>query len=139
MRRSLLSRSVYLFSLCLLTAGAAAGFFQKKAQPKPAVIEVLEVAAHRDQTQLNIDSKVKNTGERVANELVVIVDVLDSDKRTLTTQTGSSEPASLEAGEEGEFHAQMPLPPRAVYIKLSFEETGGRYLKATNIGPFAIE
>jgi hypothetical protein len=123
----------------LILAATPLAFSQKKAQPKPAVIEVMEVAAHRDPTQLNIDSKLKNTGERIANELVVIVDVLDSDKRTLTTQTGGSEPASLEPGQEGEFHAQMPLPPRAVYVRFSFEETGGRYLKATNTGPFAIE
>jgi hypothetical protein len=123
----------------LILAATPLAFSQKKAQPKPAVIEVVEVAAHRDPTQLNIDSKLKNTGERIANELVVIVDVLDSDKRTLTTQTGGSEPASLEPGQEGEFHAQMPLPPRAVYVRFSFEETGGRYLKATNTGPFAIE
>ena len=123
----------------LILAASPLAFSQKKAQPKPAAIEIVEVTAHRDPTQLNIDSKVKNTGERIANEIVVIVDVLDSDKRTLTTQTGGSEPASLEPGQEGEFHAQMPLPPRAVYVRFSFEETGGRYLKATNTGPFAIE
>ena len=128
-------------TLCLLILAAVpAAYSQKKApQPKPPVIEVVEVEAHRDQTQLNIDGKVKNAGERKANELVVIVDVLDSDKRTLTTQKGETDPESIEAGEEGEFHAQMTLPPRAVYVRFSFEEPGGRYLKATNTGPFTIE
>jgi hypothetical protein len=126
--------------LLLVLAAVPAAYPQKKApQPKPAFIEVVEVAAHRDPTQLNIDGKLKNTGERTANELIIMVDVLDSDKRTLTTQKGGSDPASIEPGEEGEFHAQMALPPRAVYIRLSFEEPGGRYLKANNTGPFTIE
>jgi hypothetical protein len=126
--------------LLLILAAVPAAYPQKKApQPKPAAIEVVEAAAHRDQTDLNIDGTLKNTGERVANELVIIVDVLDSDKRTLTTQKGGSDPVSIEAGEEGEFHARMPLPARAVYFRLSFEESGGRYLKATNTGPFTIE
>lgn len=129
-------RTVFL----LLLAAVPAAYPQKKApQLKPPVIEVAEVAAHRDPAQLNIDGKVKNAGERIANELIIFVDVLDSDKRTLTTQKGGSEPASIKAGEEGEFHAQMPLPARAVYIRLSFEEPGGRHLKAINTGPFAIE
>jgi hypothetical protein len=126
--------------LLLIVAAVPLAYPQKKApQPKPPVIEVVEAAAHRDPDHLNIDAKLKNTGERIANELVVILDVLDSDKRTLTTQTGGSEPSSIEPGEEGEFHAQMALPARAVYIRFSFEEVGGRYLKASNTGPFAIE
>jgi hypothetical protein len=124
----------------LILAAVPAAYSQKKApQPKPPSIEVVEISAHRDPTQLNIDGSVKNTGERTANELIILVDVLDSDKRVLTTQKGESEPASIEAGEKAEFHAQMPIPPRAVYIRLSFEEPGGRYLKANNTGPFPIE
>jgi hypothetical protein len=57
----------------------------------------------------------------------------------LTTQKGEPEPESIEAGDEGEFHAQTAAPARAVYIRLSFVETGGRDLKAINTGPFAIE
>jgi hypothetical protein len=124
----------------LILAAVPAAYSQKKApQPKPPIIEVVEVSAHRDATQLNIDGKLKNSGERTANGLVILVDVLDSDKRTLTTQKGGSDPESIEAGDEGEFHAQMSLPPRAVYIRLSFEEPGSRYLNAKNTGPFTIE
>lgn len=124
----------------LILAAVPAAFPQKKApQLKPPAIEVVEAAAHRDDSQLNIDGKLKNSGERTASELFIVVDVLDSDKRTLTTQQGASDPASVEAGGEAEFHAQMALPPRAVYFQLSFKESGGRYLKATNTGPFAID
>jgi len=113
---------------------------QKKAQQlKPAAIQVLKATAQRDQDRLNIDASVKNVGERTATDLVIVVDVLDSDKRPLTTQRGASEPASVEPGSEGEFHAQMPLPARAVYFRLSFEETGGRDLKSSNVGPFVID
>ena len=126
--------------LLLALAAVPFAFSQKKApQPKPPVIQVVEVSAQREDGNLAIDLKLKNTGERTANELKVIVDVLDSDKRVLTTQHGGSEPESVDAENEAEFHAQMSLPPRAVYVRFSFEEQGGRDLKASNTGPFPIE
>ena len=126
--------------LFLLVAATVAGYQGKKAPPlKPASLEVSGTTAHRDQGLLLIDSRMKNVGERAAEDLVVIVDVLDSDKRAITTQKGSSEPESLGAGEEAEFHAQMRLPPRAVYIRLSFEDGEGRDIKASNTGPFPID
>jgi len=127
------------FFLLILAAVPTAFPAKKPPQPKPPVLQVLEASAHRDQDNLNIDGKLRNTGERAAAEVVIIVDVLDSDKQPLTTQKGSSDPETIEAGHEGEFHAQMPLPPRAVYFRLSFEEGNSRDIKATNAGPFAIE
>jgi hypothetical protein len=123
----------------LLLAAVPLAYPQKKApQPKPAVIEVVKATAQRDADLLALDGHVRNTGERPATDLVVIVDVLDSDKRTLTTQKGESDPSTVEPGEEAEFHAQMALPPRAVSIRLSFEDGSGRDLKSSNTGPFAI-
>lgn len=123
-------RTLYFFLLAALLLAY---------QPKPPSLEVLEASAHREGGRLNIDGRFKNTGERTAEKLVITVDVLDSDKRALTTQNGESDPESIEAGAEGEFHAQMAVPPRAVYIKLSFEDGSGREVKATKAGPFAID
>lgn len=128
-----------LFFLVLAASVMALPAGKKAQQPKPPAIAVLEAAAHRDQDRLNIDGRIKNTGERQAAGIVIIVDVLDSDKNPLTTQKGSSEPESLDPGQEGEFHSQMPLPPRAVFIRLSFEDGTTRDIKATNTGPFAID
>jgi hypothetical protein len=127
------------FVLALLSGVLLAAPAQKAPQPRPAAIDVLTASAHRDQNLLAIDAKLKNIGERTTGQLVVLVDVLDSDKRAVTTQKGESEPESIEAGQEGEFHAQMQLPPRAVYIRLNFEDSEGRDIKATNAGPFTIE
>lgn len=128
-------RTLLLFALAVML-GAYQG---KKPALKPPSIDVLEFTAHREQNLLAIDCKFKNTGERSANDLVVIVDVLDSDKRAITTQKGNSEPESLEAGGNAEFHAQMRLPPRAVYVRLSFEDGQGRDIRAVNAGPVAID
>ena len=126
--------------LLLLAAAVPLAWPQKKApQPKPAAIQVVTIKAHRDGDLLAIDGALKNTGERPASELVIIVDVLNVDKQAVTTQKGGSEPATIEPGEEGEFHAQMALPPKAVYIRLSFEDGTGRDLKSTNTGPFTID
>jgi hypothetical protein len=126
--------------LLLLAAAVPLAWTQKKApQPKPAAIEVVTVNAHRDGDLLAIDGELKNTGERPAANLVIIVDVLNADKQAVTTQKGGSEPATVDPGEEGEFHAQMALPPKAVYVRLSFQDGAGRDLKSTNTGPFTIE
>jgi hypothetical protein len=123
----------------LLSVALPAALPAKKEQLKPAVIEVVEATAHRDQNNLNIDGHIRNTGERPAAKLVIVVDILDSDKQPLTTMKGGSEPESIDPGAEGEFHAQMPGPPRAVFFRMSFEEAGGRDLKGVNEGPFTIE
>jgi hypothetical protein len=128
-------RTIFL----LLLAAVPAAYPAKKEQQKPAVIEVLEAKAHRDQTNLNIDGHFKNTGERPAVKVVIIVDVLDSDKQTLTTMKGESDPESIDPGAEGEFHARMPAPARAVFFRIGFEEGSGRELKTINEGPFVIE
>jgi len=125
--------------LLILTVVPVAYPAKKAAQPKPPAIAVLDASAHRDGDRLNIDGRLKNTGERPASELVIIVDVLDSDKHPLTTQKGASDPPTIEPAQEGEFHSQMPLPARAVYVRLSFEDGATRDIKATNTGPFAID
>lgn len=125
--------------LLLLVAAVPSAYPAKKDQPKPAVIEVVEASAHRDQNNLNIDGHIKNTGERPAVKLVIIVDILDSDKQPLTTMKGGSDPDSIDPGSEGEFHAQMPVPARAVFFRVTFEDGSGRDLKGVNEGPFAIE
>ena len=48
--------------LWLLLAAVPAAYPAKKDQPKPAIIEVIEATAHRDQNNLNIDGHLKNTG-----------------------------------------------------------------------------
>jgi len=129
-----------LMALLLVSVSLPAIHAAKKPpQPKPAMLDVVEASARRDANLLLIDGRMKNAGERTAEGLRIIVDVLDSDKRTITTQRGGSEPESIEANAEGEFHAQMPLPPRAVYFRLSFEDKSGRDVKAIKTGPFAIE
>ena len=125
--------------LVFLTTVLMAYQGKKAPQLKPPELDVTEVTAQRDQALLVIDCRLKNTGERPAEKLVVIVDVLDSDKRAITTQKGGSDPESIEPGEQAEFHAQMRLPPRAVYVRLSFEDGAGRDVKANNAEPFAIE
>ena len=61
----------------LVLAAVTVAYPAKKEQPKPAAISVLETSAHRDQDRLNIDGRLKNTGERPATDVVIIVDVLD--------------------------------------------------------------
>lgn len=95
--------------LLLLSAAVAPVFYAKKEQPKPAVIEVLEATAHRDQNNLNIDGHIRNTGERPAVKLVIIVDILDSDKQPLTTMKGGSDPESIDPGRKASFTPKCQL------------------------------
>src|SRR5688500_18478753 len=96
-------RSMKILVCLLLVFLVPVAIAQKKQpQPKPAEIEVVETAARREDNRLTVDARLRNTGERPARKLVVIFEVLDSDKNVLTRQKGEIEEEELEPGEESE-------------------------------------
>jgi hypothetical protein len=132
--------SMKLFGCLVLACLVPLAMAQKKqAQPKPPEIEVIEVAARREDSLLTVDLKLRNAGERAAKKLVVIFEVLDSDKNVLTRQQGEIEEPELEPGEESEINVQMAMHARAVQVRFSFEDGSGRDLKALKPGPYPIE
>ena len=128
-------RRVFLIILLLAAAAAA----QRKPQPKPAEIELSDVTARREGEHINIDGRLKNTGERSAKKLLILIEFRSPDDQVVTTRRAGIDEEALEPGEEAELHARIPDPARAVNIRFSFEDGSGRYLKGINAGPFTIE
>lgn len=125
--------------ILLLLAGVGIVSGQKKKEPKPPEIELLEASAHRQGENIAIDGKVRNCGDKPIKKLVLLFDFLDTDKQVLTTRKDSTEQELLAPGEEVEFHSQVPEPPRAALFQINFEDGGGKYLRVMKNGPFPIE
>jgi hypothetical protein len=68
-----------------------------------------------------------------------LFDFLSSDKVVLTTLNGPVEDEVLKPGEESSFHLEADAPPRAVRYQLNAVDHGGRDLRVSNAGPFAID
>lgn len=112
---------------------------QKKKDNKGPEIELLEATAHVEDSRVNVDGRVKNVSERPVRKLNVVYEVLDGDRNVLTKQQGTIDAAVLDPGEEASFQSQMQYHARAVSFRLSFEDGGGRELRAEKTGPFPIE
>ena len=123
-------------ALLAILVFALSGADKKK---KPPDITVLECKSRRGNGQITFDGKVRNTGERTIHGLVLLFDFLSNDKELLTTLKGPVEDDVLEPGSESTFHLESDEPPRAVRYRLGAVDQGGRDLRLSNTGPFAIE
>lgn len=112
---------------------------QNKQPGKPAGIEVIDASAHREGSSVNIDGKLRNSGEKPVKKLKVFIAFRDPDGKTISTRTGGIEQKVFEPDDEVEFHAQVPDSVRAVDIVFNFEDAAGHELNAVNPGPFTIE
>ena len=129
-RRTLLASVAVLPSL----------FAQKKnAEKKGPEVHLLEATAQVEEQRINIDGRVRNTGEKPIRKLNFILEMLDSDRKVLTRQQGRIDEDVLDPGDEALFRAQIAWHARAVSFRLEFEDGGGRELMAANTGPFPIE
>ena len=131
-----MERSTFIL---VLAAAPFAWSQKKKPQLKEAEIEVIEPAVRHEEGHINVDARLKNTGEKPARKLVIFYEVLDSDRQVLTRQKGGIDEQELEPDHETEIHAQMHFHARAVQVRLMFEDASGRELRGINAGPFTIE
>lgn len=115
----------------------AAGVSAQK--PKGPEVEILEASAKVDSGRVNVDCRVKNVSDKAIRKLTVILEVLDTGNRVLTKQQGPIDAAVLEPGEDSLFQAQLAYHARTHAWRVSFEDAGGRELRAEETGPFPIE
>lgn len=121
-----------------MALGSTAWGAERKKKPKPAEILFVDVISRREGEVITVDGKVKNTGERPADGVILKFDFLDTSKVPLTTQRGAIDDESLEPGEECEFRFQVDAPPRSVFIRVEAFGGNGMDIKASNTGPFTI-
>jgi hypothetical protein len=123
----------------ILTAILALALCGADKKKKPPEVTILECNGRRDAGKITLDGKVRNTGEKPLNGLLLLFDFLSSDKVILTTQKGPVEDEVLDPGQESTFHLQCEQPPRAVRFQLNAVDHSGRDLRVANAGPFAID
>lgn len=117
----------------LLTAGAAA------AGKKRADIQILDFKAERADDLISVHAKVKNIGERTLQQVNIIFRFVDTQHATVTTQRTALEKLSLAPGEESEIDAQMQDAPRAVWVMILAERSGGVETRVAGDGPYTVE
>ena len=112
---------------------------KKRKSPKPPDLTMMKVDARRTDMGISIDGKVKNTGEKTLNGVVLLIDFLAPGKEVLTTKNGPVEAEALAPGEEADFRLQINDQNRAVHIRFNAEDKDKRDLRVENAGPFTIE
>jgi len=126
-------RAVILTAILVLSV---AGADKKK---KPPDVTVVECNGRRTNGRITFDGRVRNTGEKTINGLILLFDFLSSDNVVLTTLKGPTEDELLEPGNESSFHLESDEPPRAVRYQLNAVDRNGRDLRIANAGAFAID
>ncbi len=121
-----------MFALCL-------GGADKPKNHKTADVEILEVAARRNDDNITLDGRLRNTGEKAIRGLVLSFDFKAPDGTVITTQHGSAEDDDLAPKAETSFHMQLANPPRAVTFQINALDEGQRSLRVANGGHLAIE
>jgi hypothetical protein len=130
-----MKRVVIVMLLLTVWAGGA----EKKKKKAQYAIQVVETTAHRGEETISLDGRVRNTGEKSIERLVVLFDFLAPGGPVLTTQRLEVDEAVLEPGQEATFRAQVTDPVRAVRYRLNATDREGRDFQVSNPGPFVVE
>ncbi len=127
-------------TLCVLLLGSLLyPATQKRKQPKPPELEVLEASAHRTESDVAMDGRVRNTGEKPISGIVLMFDFLEASSKVITTKRIVLDVESLPIGEETDFHVRVADPVRAVEFRINASDRQDRELRVAKNGPFPIE
>jgi len=110
-------------------------------QRKPrrtAKIEVVEIRAGRERKQITFDGKIRNSGTEPLGRLILLFDLLDADRKTISRRRGPIDQEILGPGEESEFHFYVPDHARAVEVQIAAEQRGME-IDVEKAGPYPID
>lgn len=124
---------------CLMLATLLYAAGEKRKPPKPPDLEVIELTARRTEGRILVDFRIRNSGLKTLENVVVLLDFLAPENKVVTTQRAEIEPAILDPGEEAEFHGQLRDPARAVRCRINSQDGAGRELTVSGSGPFVID
>jgi hypothetical protein len=126
--------------LLLILAAALSGADRKKEKAyKGPEVEILLAKAHRGESLVNVDAKVRNCGVRPIKGLVVLFDFMAPGKFVITTQKMEANEEMLEPGDEVMFRGQLSDPVRAVQFRVHAVDADDRDLRVAKPGPYPIE
>ncbi len=111
---------------------------QRRKEPSVLRLEVVEIKAARDAGRITLDGEVRNTGTRTLTKVVLIFELLDADRKTISRRRGPIDEAVLDAGDTSAFHFYVPDQPRAVEVRVAAEQRGLE-MEVAKPGPFPIQ
>jgi hypothetical protein len=129
---------VKTLQVILILALAASSTAAEKKKKAPDV-EVVEASAHRGETTVLVDGRIRNSGEKPIKALMLLFDFMAPGRQVVTTQKGSIDEEVLAPGKEAVFHMELNAPPRSVEFQINASDGSGRELRVAKSGPFPIE
>jgi hypothetical protein len=123
----------------ILALALAVGLIAAEKKRKPPEVQILEASAHRGESNISVDGRLRNSGEKPIKELTLLFDFMAPGRQVITTQKGAIDEEVLEPGAEAAFHMELNAPPRSVEFQINAEDGSGRDLRVANPGPFTIE
>jgi hypothetical protein len=123
--------------LFLLAVLCLTGAEKKKKQPD---LEVLELKVQRIEGKVAVDGRVRNTGEKTWEGVMISFDFLAPGNVPVTTQKTNLDDEVMAPGQESGFRAEMVDPVRAVECVISgAEDKVGHDLRLSKAIRVAIE
>ena len=126
----------FVLALACLSLGAA-GAYQRKQ--KPPDVEVLETRARRNEGKIQLDGRVRTTGEKPIHGLIVIFDLISAENNVVGSERAVLDEDFVVPGQERSYHSETSEHARAVRYRIRAFALGDRELRAANTGPFPIE
>ena len=111
----------------------------RKQPARSLEVEVLELNVARADDKLNVEGRVRNSGERPIRKLVLVFHFLAPGRETIARGRGPAEEEILEPGQEHEFQYHLVDHARAVWVVLSAEDGSGGEPRVVKPGPYPIE
>jgi len=111
---------------------------QPRKEQSATRLEVVELKAARDGRRITLDGEVRNTGTRSLTKVVLIFDLLDADRNTISSRRGPIDELVLDPGDSSAFHFYAPDQARAVEVSVRAQQHGLE-IQVAKAGPFPIE
>ncbi len=127
-----------LAALLLLSAPLLSVGQPRRKESNVLRLEVVEVKAAREAGRITLDGEVRNTGNRPLTKVVLVFDLLDADRKTISRRRGPIDEAVLDPGDSSAFHFYVPEQARAVEVRVGAEQRGLE-MEVAKPGPFPIE
>lgn len=123
----------------LLLASALLTSQDKKKTPKPPDLELVDVAASRDGGTIIVDGRIRNSGAKPLEKVVIIFDFFAPNRKPMVSKKGPVEADLLAPGDETEFKLAMPDPGQLVSVEIQAVDRRERDLRLDRSGPFSID
>jgi hypothetical protein len=127
------------FPATAMAAVALCAWGAPQKAKKPADATIVQAEARRAPERIEVDARVRATGEKPLHGLVLLFDLLSPEGGVVATVNLTVDDETLTAGDERSCRAEASEHVRAVKFRIRAFDTNQRELRLDNTGPFPIE